>query len=77
MFYSFQFLISGFRDTKDHPWQLGLDQTLVDSRNQNDPLPLQKFDFTLVTTRFVKFKLISFYGLGGGLQYFNIYHEIR
>ena len=75
-FHCFIILVSHFfnyfSDSKNGPWQLVLDQTLVDSRKQNDPLPLQRFNFNLVTARFVKFKLLSYYGHGGGLQYFNI-----
>ena len=54
------------------PWQQVLDRTLNDSRNQDDPLPLQTFTFDFTASRYVKFKLLSFWGKGGGLQYFNI-----
>ena len=54
------------------PWQQVLDETLEDSREQSDPLPLQTFNFNPVTARFAKFKLISYWGDGGGLQYFTI-----
>ena len=49
-----------------------LDETLEDSRQQSDPLPLQTFNFDPVTARFAKFKLLSYWGNGGGLQYFTI-----
>ena len=49
-----------------------LDETLEDSRQQNDPLPLQTFNFDPVTARFAKFKLLTYWGNGGGLQYFTI-----
>ena len=49
-----------------------LDETLEDSRQQNDPLPLQTFNFNPVTARFAKFKLLTYWGNGGGLQYFTI-----
>ena len=49
-----------------------LDETLKDSREESDPLPLQTFNFDPVTARFAKFKLLSYWGNGGGLQYFTI-----
>ena len=61
-----------FSLSENGPWQQVLDKTLEDSRNQNDPLPLQTFKFTFTTARYVKFKLLSFWGNSGGLQYFNI-----
>ena len=41
------------------------------------PLPLLTFPFSStssepVSARFVRFSLISWYGWGGGLQYFNV-----
>ena len=55
------------------PWEQVLEEDLEDSRNQNDPLPLMTFKFNLFTARYVKFKLLSYWGKkGGGLQYFNI-----
>ena len=54
------------------PWELVLEWTLDDSRQQNDPLPLQTFNFNSVTARYAKFKLLSHWGSGGGLQYFKI-----
>ena len=47
-------------------------QTLEDSRQQEDPLPVQKFPFSERTAKFVKFNQISYYGYGGGLQYFTL-----
>ena len=61
-----------FSLSENGPWQQVLDKTLEDSRNQNDPLPLQAFNFNSVTARYVKFKLLSYWGYGGGLQYFNV-----
>ena len=49
-----------------------LQTTLDDSRKQTDPLPLLEFSITSSQGRFVKFELVSYYGNGGGLQYFNI-----
>ena len=54
------------------PWQQVLDETLEDSRQESDPLPLQTFTFDPVIARFSKFKLLSYWGNGGGLQYFTI-----
>ena len=61
-----------FSLSENGPWKQVLDKTLEDSRNQNDPLPLQAFNFNSVTARYVKFKLLSYWGYGGGLQYFNV-----
>ena len=55
------------------PWQQVLEEALEDSRNQNDPLPLMTFEFNSVTARYVKFKILEWWGtMGGGLQYFKI-----
>ena len=59
-------------DSSDGPWEEVVHQTLEDSRQQADPLPLQTFPFTERTARFVKFNQISYYGNGGGLQYFTV-----
>ncbi len=49
-----------------------IDDSISDSRQQEKPLPFQKFNFDSVTARFVKFEALSWYGAGGGLQYFNM-----
>lgn len=57
------------------PWSSVVYESLEDSRDQEDPLPVLTFPFstdTEVTARFVKFNLISWYGEGGGLQYFGV-----
>ena len=59
-------------DSSDGPWVEVLHKTLQDSRQQTDPLPLLKFPFSARTAKFVKFKQISYYGKGGGLQYFSV-----
>ena len=58
-------------DSPDGPWEEVVHQSLEDSRQQPDPLPLQIFPFTERTAKFVKFNQISYYGDGGGLQYFS------
>ena len=50
-------------------------QTLEDSRQQTDPLPVQTFSFPERKAKYVFFKTISYYGLGGGLQYFAVKHS--
>ena len=60
---------------KDGPWQMVVHKTLQDSRAHADPLPVLSFPFSTyseATARFVKFNLISWYGYGGGLQYFAV-----
>ena len=59
-------------ETEDGPWEMVLQKTLDDSRKQTDPLPLLGFPIPSSQARFVKFELVSYYGNGGGLQYFNI-----
>ena len=59
-------------DSSDGPWEEVVHQTLEDSRQQPDPLPLQTFPFSARTAKFVKFNQISKYGSGGGLQYFTV-----
>ena len=59
-------------DSSDGPWEEVVHQTLEDSRQQTDPLPLQTFPFTERTAKFVKLNQLSCYGYGGGLQYFSV-----
>ena len=59
-------------ETEDGPWEMVFQKTLDDSRKQTDPLPLLGFPIPSSQARFVKFELMSYYGHGGGLQYFNI-----
>ena len=47
-------------------------QILEDSRLQTDPLPIQTFSFPERKAKWVHFRTISYYGLGGGLQYFAV-----
>ena len=55
------------------PWIPILDEELEDSRQMADPLPLQTFLLSKTTTsQYVKFELLSWWGQGGGLQYFDI-----
>ena len=59
-------------DSSTGPWEEVVHQTLEDSRQQTDPLPIQTFPFSQRTAKFVKFNQISYYGQGGGLQYFTV-----
>ena len=59
--------------TGSDPWTEILDKELEDSRKSKDPLPLQTFPLEEeITSPFIKFQLVSWYGRGGGLQYFDI-----
>ena len=50
-----------------------MQETLEDSRSQADPLPAQEFLLeSSKAGRYVKFKLLSWHGSGGGLQYFEM-----
>ena len=62
-------------DSSEGPWEEVVHQTLEDSRQQSDPLPLQTFPFTERSAKFVRFKAISHYGRGAGLQYFAVKHS--
>ena len=54
------------------PWTELLTQELEDSRNQEPP-PVQQFmGKNTVKGRFMKFELLEYWGLGGGLNYFDI-----
>ena len=55
----------------DLPRILVLQDTLQDSRQMMDPLPLLEYSITPRKARYVYFSLLSFYGYGGGLQYFG------
>ena len=54
------------------PWTELLTQGLVDSRNQNPPSLQQFKGGKAVMGRFVKFDMLEYWGLGGGLKYFDI-----
>ena len=56
----------------DGPWHEVLDESISDSRKQGKPLPLQTFSFDSMTARFAKFEVLSYYGSGGGLNYFKV-----
>ena len=53
-------------------WDEVVHKTLEDSRFLPDPLPLKKFSFAEHIIKYVKFEILSFYGNGGGLQYFHV-----
>ena len=65
----FKVLLSNF---PSGPWREVLHETLEDSSQMTDPLPLLEFPITPTVGRYVKFSLLSFYGLGGGLNYFAV-----
>jgi len=69
------------------PWTKVLEKSLDDSRQQPDPLPVQVFPLERGTedllpfqeesfvAQYLKFDLLDWYGLGGGLQYLEIQNE--
>ena len=59
-------------DSSDGPWEEVVGWTLEDSRKETDHLPVKKFPFKEKKATFVKFNQISYYGYGGGLQYFAV-----
>ena len=70
--YSTKGFTVSFSTSSAGPWNVAASGELEDSRQQEDPLPLQTFTFNPISARFVKFEITSFYGTGGGLQYFNV-----
>ena len=52
------------------PWTEVLSEELEDPRQDSLPLPLLTFSLPPTKARFIKFKLVSWYGDSGGLQYF-------
>ena len=49
-----------------------LDKELTDGRQVEDPLPIESFSFEEeIFCKFLKFEVVSWYGVGGGLQYFD------
>jgi len=60
-----------FSESSRGPWALVLSASLPDSRNVN-PVPMSTFNIPPVSARFVKFNLVSYWGQGGGLQYFHV-----
>ena len=67
-----QFSVS-LRRNSETPWEKVIRATLEDPRGQQtDSLPLQTFSFPAMSARLVQFNLSSWYGWGGGLQYFSV-----
>ena len=59
--------------TGSEPWTQILDKELEDSRQTLDPLPLQLIPVQKkIASQFLKFELVSWWGNGGGLQYFDV-----
>jgi len=57
----------------DGPWTDILTGTLPDARNVS-PVPVLNFDLeNEVETQYLRFQVDTYYGLGGGLQYFSTY----
>ena len=52
------------------PWTEVLSEELEDPRQDALPLPLLTFAFPPMEARFIRFNVVSWYGHGGGLQYF-------
>ena len=63
-----EFQVSVGNDTIG-PWDEVVHEVLQDSRDL-DKVPLEKFSFDERIARYLKFEMVSFYGKGGGLQYF-------
>ena len=62
--------------TESGPWIEVLQYSLEDSREQQDPLPLQRIPLdTAATGQFIKFEIMEWWGKGAGLQFFDIIWE--
>ena len=67
-----QFTIS-ISDKLDGQWTDILTATLPDARNVS-PVPVLNFDLEKeVETQYLRFQVDTYYGTGGGLQYFSTY----
>ena len=64
-------------DPDSETWELVLSGTLEDTRQGTDPLPILQLDLDVpvVQKQFIKFDVISFYGKGGCLEYFDIVRD--
>ena len=55
------------------PWTEVLDTELEDCREQAEPQPVQVISLNQeASCRFLKFELVSWWGMYGALQYFGI-----
>ena len=63
--------------SENGPWREVVSETLEDSRQQKDPLPMQEFPFPAQAGRYVKLVIVSYYGAGGGVQFFDIIGESK
>ena len=58
------------------PWRLLVDGALKDSREENSALGIENFSFKSTTDHFFKFELVEWFGVGGGLQFFDVKGEL-
>ena len=59
--------------TDSGPWTVILSENIPDARNV-DPVPVLQFPLeNSVTTQYIMFQIETYYGTGGGLQYFATY----
>ena len=67
-----KFKLLGSPTSAEGPWQTLLEANLEDSRQQRPP-PIKQLMFeNPQNVRFIRFELLEFYGMGGGLQYFEV-----
>ena len=52
------------------PWTEILSEELENPLDDPFPLPLLTFSFPPTVARFIRFRIVSWYGIGGALQYF-------
>ena len=69
-----RFRLLGSTRSPDGPWQIILEANLEYRYSRKErPPPVKQLIFeNPLLVRFVKFELLQFWGLGGGLQYFSI-----
>ena len=54
------------------PWTELVEGSMEDSRQKTEALELENFSFPSTTDRYFKFEVLDWYGVGGGLQYFDV-----
>ena len=55
------------------PWRKVLEYTLENTHEQENPQPIERIELkSSFKAHFIKFELVSWRGLGGGLQYLDM-----
>ena len=65
-------LLGSANDSTDGLWEVILEQNLEDSRGQYPPPTLELMFQDSLVVRYIKFEMLEYWGLGGGLQHFAV-----